>query len=319
MANVTPGFELIQTKNSVLLDDVRNLLNSLWSLPADKRYVPCPNPSNLERKDLPFLHRQEYVHSPKLDGMRLFLVLGAMEFNDQTYSVFINRSYQVFPVSLQARHQELFDGTLLDGEMTREPSGAYKYTVFDAVTVEGYDLKAFPFSQRKDAYEGTVKNLEPPSGLILERKVWFPMAFSPQTWASVQNHCDGLILQPVKGTLKAGIQRDVFKWKPTQHQTIDFYLSRNGDGIVIMECGHAADVVHTTGLHCFYDTEAVSSFVIVQQRQVFECALNRVQDGKLYFIPVRLREDKVYANDARVVISTLEAIQDDINVEELCK
>lgn len=36
MANITPGFELVETKNMVMLQDVQNLLNSLWELPAHK-------------------------------------------------------------------------------------------------------------------------------------------------------------------------------------------------------------------------------------------------------------------------------------------
>lgn len=319
MANIRSGFQLVETKNMVLLEDVRNLMNSLWELPADKKYVPCPNPSNLERKDLPTLHCQEYMVSPKLDGMRFFLLMGALEVNDVTYSVFVNRSYQVYVVNLKANHEELFDGTLLDGELTREPSGTYKYTVFDAVVVEGYNLKNYPFSQRKDAYQGAVKHLKPPPGLLFEPKLWYPMANAPEIWASVRVLCDGLILQPLNGKLKPGIQADVFKWKPVDCQTVDFYISVPTPGHTLLECGHGADIICASEINCYFDDLAPCPMELTGRRQVYECCYTRFEGKRLFFAVIKLRGDKQYANDARVVISTLQSLQDNITVEELAK
>jgi hypothetical protein len=317
MANIRTEFTLSETKDFALLEDARKLLNLLWNLPIDKRYVPCPNPSNLERKDLPTIHCEEYVVSPKLDGMRMFLLIGSMETNEKTYSVFINRSFQVFPLRLKSRYEEVFEGTLLDGEMTTLPSGQFTFTVFDAVTAEGYDLKSAPFLQRKDAYEGVIQHFSAPRGLQIVPKQWFPRAEALKVFAEHSNVCDGLILQPVNGKLKAGIQSDVFKWKSTKNQTIDFYISVR-DRDIYLECGNGPDIINASHVHCHYDDQVNPTFVFSYTRQVFECALNRVQDNQLYFVPLKPRLDKVYANDSRVILSTLKSIQDDIIVEELC-
>jgi hypothetical protein len=322
MATHVSVFALTPTEDPVLKNDVVALVNQLWSLPSTKTYVPCPNPSNLERKDLPTVSCQEYVVSPKTDGTRLFLLMGALETTGQKYSVFIDRAYTLYPVRFAAKHQELYSGTLLDGEMTREINGDSLFTVFDAVAVEGFDLKRYPFSQRKEAYEGAAYCIRPPNGLSVLPKLWFPLNQSVQVYQENQSTSDGLILQPVQGKLKAGIQPDVFKWKPGYRQTIDFYVSLNDRSEVLLECGYGAEVINGSELDCFYDTEPGAQpypFTFTSIRKVYECAFNRfeVENTKLFFVVIKAREDKTHANDARVVVSTLRALQEGIKVEEL--
>jgi ATP-dependent DNA ligase len=191
--------------------------------------------------------------------------------------------------------------------------------VFDAVVVEGYDLKNYPFSQRKEAYEGAVKNLKPPLGLLIQPKLWYPLSGAAEIWASVRVLCDGLILQPLQGKLKAGIQADVFKWKPVDLQTVDFYISVPMQGHVLLECGHGADIIGAAEIGCYFDNTAPCTVVFTDKRQVYECCFSRFtpEDNKLFFAVVKPRLDKTYANDARVVISTLRSIQENIMVEEL--
>lgn len=310
-------FVMTKATDTELVEDVVALMNQLWGLPPDKKYVPCPNPSNLERKDLPVLQRNEYLISPKIDGIRVFLLLGTNAITDEEYAVFLDRAYNVYPVHLSTRKSELYEGTLLDGELVPTVSGAYVYTVFDGITVEGYDLKSSPFSERKRAYEAVVGVLNPCDGLQVLAKQWYPQSEALQVWTENQTTCDGLILQPVQGQLKAGIQKDVFKWKPVSHQTIDFYLSSQG-GQVVMECGHGPEVINANDVQCYFDVNIPCNLTFQQRRQVYECFISKVEGGKVFFMVVKPRLDKVYANDFRVVRSTLQAIQEDITVEDLC-
>jgi hypothetical protein len=325
MANISSkkrkitSFALSKTNDEGLINDVVSLMNQLWSLPSDKRYVPCPNPSNLERNDLPAIQDHEYVISPKLDGLRFFLLMGTTEDTDQEYSVFINRAYDVFWVELVSTRGELYQGTLLDGELTQTISGTYTYTVFDAVTVEGYDLKSYSFIQRQDVYKGAVETLCPPDGLHFVCKRWYPKQEALTVWKEHQRACDGLILQPVHGLLRAGIQADVFKWKPVSHQTIDFYVSkREKEQDVLLECGQGPDIINANEVQCYWDSRVVTTLNIQATRMVFECAVTRQVARRFFFTAVKPRGDKVYANDSRVVQSTLKVIRENIIVEELC-
>jgi hypothetical protein len=317
----TTRFQLVPTIDKVLQADVVSLINQLWSMSQSKRHVPCPNPSNLERKDFCTLSSQKYLVSPKVDGIRMFLLMGAMADSGKTYSVLINRAYDMFSVKLIAQHQELYDGTLLDGELCQQANGDYHYTVFDAVVVEGYDLKSYPFDQRQDAYQGAVGALSSvATGFTILSKQWFPLDSASRVYEENKSNSDGLILQPVKGKLKSGIQADVFKWKPLDKQTIDFYISVSpGQSQPILECGHGADFIQASEVHCQFDNLATCSVVFGSQRQVYECCYTRFNpdNQKLCFAVVKPRPDKRYANDARVVISTLRSIQENITVEEI--
>lgn len=314
-----PGFQLVETKNLVFLNHVYDLVNRLWGLPM---HMPCPSLSNLERKNLTTLHNEEYILSLKLDGTRFFLLMGTMEMdgNSHKYSVFINRSYEVFPVAFKKSHPELFDGTLLDGVLMYEPSGAYRYTVFDGIAVDGYDLKAFPFFQRKEKYEGAVKNLRAPPGLIVKSKLWYPLENASEIWELARVLCDGFILQPLNGQLKSGLQTDVFKWKPVVFQRVDFYISVCVEQ-VLLECGHDADIINASEIGCYLDDLAPCPLMatFTDSRQVYECLFSRfnAEDNKLFFAVVKQREDKHHADDASVVYSTVRSIYEDINVDEL--
>ena len=85
-----------------------------------------------------------------------------------------------------------------------------------------------------------------------------------------------------------------------------------------MECGHGADVISAADINCHFDVDVRGpSLTLNSTRKVYECAFSRFTDGKLFFMVVKPREDKTYANDARIVISTLRSIQENIEVEEL--
>lgn len=317
MANVEHAFEWKETSDAVLMEDVRDLINRFWGLHPSQRYVPCPNPSNLERKDLQLVSTQEYFVSPKIDGVRMFLLMGALESDGRTYAVLIDRSYRIFPLPIQSTDNDLFDGTLLDGEITQTIRGKTKYTVFDAITIKGYDQKRNPFNARQTAYEKLIKTLVPPQGLAITSKHWHPRSDAVQVWVENEQHCDGLILQPAKGLIKAGILNDVFKWKPVNLQSIDFYVSKKDRGVVL-ECGEGPNIINANELNCYIHPEAQFPVPLTDKRQVMECLPNSLEEDRIYFEVTKARPDKVYANDARVVLSTLRAIQEDITVEELC-
>jgi hypothetical protein len=101
-------------------------------------------------------------------------------------------------------------------------------------------------------------------------------------------------------------------------QSVDFYIS-NQNGATILECGNGPDIIDAKHIHCYLETcyTEKGSFMVAQKKQVYECSLTRFEGEKLFFTVVKPRKDKQYANDARVVISTLKSIEEDISVEEL--
>lgn len=317
MAN--QAFELTPLPpNTDFIRDVQLLVNQLWGLPADKKYVPCPLPCNLERKDLKTLKNNEYLVTPKLDGIRMFLLMGFTEMGNNNYTVLIDRAYKVYPVGARTQKEELYNGTLLDGELVYTTSG-YRYLVFDAVCKSGYLLRTKMFTVRIDAAVTAVEVLEAPIGLKIDMKPYFYMPDIVDIWDDYKTHCDGLIFQPLSCPLTPGNQKTLFKWKPLRCLTIDFYVSFDGSEVVL-EAGSGPSIINANQLGCYWDYKNIcSAFTTadVFQRRVMECTLTREEDRKFFFMAIEARNDKVYANDAKVVTSTLIAIRENITVEEM--
>lgn len=304
------------TAPAEFIQDVHELINQLWGLPPSKNYVPCPLPCNLERKDLLELKNNEYFVTPKLDGLRLFLLLGFTSDTNENYSVFIDRAYNIYTVSVKTSTESLYDGTLLDGELDSHGT----YHVFDAVCVSGYKLQNKPFAARLNQFNEALTTLRPPPGLRIKTKDFYSLEGVVEVWDTFKHECDGLILQPAHAQLKPGIQKYVFKWKPLLHQTIDFYLSLQ-QGQVVMECGAGPTIVNANTQGCYWDTTQLSKVSLTTERQVIECKLTQelfAQSGSQYlFTAVKLRGDKVYANDCRTIQSTLLCIHENIVLEEM--
>ena len=339
MANISPIYYQLQrnqvskedSSHAELLADVHTLLNQLWSLPETKRYVPCPNPRSLERQDLAALQAQPYWVSEKLDGTRMFLLFGFYESSTEgeevEYAVFLDRSYRVYLVPVDAP-DPVFQGTLLDGELQAKHDGTYKYTVFDVYVHEGNSLRQLPFEHRRCVYEGFIEKqlIVTQPGLQLAVKQWHDMKRCGAVWEMFQSVADGLIFQPQRGApVQHGIQSDVFKWKPAEQQTIDFYVtllqdSQNPNELsVLLECGQGPNIVPASQYNCFYTGPAAD---VSQKRTVVECKLVAMQGDvrdvrAFHFTAVKARPDKSYANDARVVQSTLIAYLENITIRDL--
>lgn len=314
-----------------LVTDVASLLNQLWSLPASKRYVPCPNPRSLERENLGLLRSQPYWVSEKLDGVRMFLLFGFYESTtdgETEYAVFLDRSYRVHLVPVDAP-DAVFQGTLLDGELQQQENGTYVYTVFDVYVYEGTALRHLPFEHRRATYETFVKSHLSPTqpGLTFVCKQWHDLSMCEVIWRQYQDVADGLIFQPRRGApVQHGIQADVFKWKPAEHQTLDFYVTllqntaTPTELAVLLECGDGPAIVPASHFNCSF----VGKADVSQKRTVVECKLVAVDTRlgaaapEFKFKAVKTRPDKSYANDARVVQSTLRAFLENITIYDLC-
>jgi hypothetical protein len=313
------------------------LLNELWRLPQSKRYVPCPCPRSLERKDLPLLLGAPYVVSEKTDGVRMFLLFGAMEGSGETYSVLIDRAYHIYPLALDAPNS-FFDGTLLDAEY--RCGDAPTLTVFDALVHCGYLLRRRPFHARHDTYMSVVKELRTNNALRIVPKLWSPLSDAQVMWNGIVasgRAADGLILQPLHGDdLTAGIQRDVFKWKPPHLHTIDMYLHFDGapNGAPVLRCGNGGGVLDVGKEYgcVLIDTDQPGSthtasfatipFSVLREACVASGSIvvevGFVSDapGGMRLAPHRIRTDKTTANDRRVVEATFTNIREAIGVHE---
>ena len=311
----TPRLE--PTTDETILQDVRLLVNQLWGLPAHKTHLPCPCPSSLSRQLLrDVVRKKEYFVAEKTNGVRMFMLFGAVE-GGAEYCVLIDRAYNIYTVQCRA-DPRLYQGTLLDGEMV---PASLVYTVFDCYVASGYSRFASPFFKRRQEYESIIRTVRWPFPLTVFAKQWHPLRHAATLWEErpLDGSLDGLILQPKVGLpVTSGVQTDVFKWKPPEAHTIDFYLSATQDGWVL-EVGSGPHILSADRFGCYLgpvEPSVASRFPPEFQRLVVECAFVGLSGNRYYFLPDKIRSDKLYANDAEVVKSTLAHMMEGLLVSD---
>lgn len=185
------------------------------------------HPISFTRENMARIRRYPYLVALKAAGVR-FLCLVCGE-----HLWFISRGMEVF----QGPHitgLKSFEGTLVDGELIGLEDAAY-YVVLDCIAANGKNCMRHPIIDRLRAsvqlgqfmYNGP---------LHFRLQEYMDRGMLPELLrkrAAAPWKIDGIILQPAKLPYRLGIDYNMFKWKPFDQNTGDFYF-------------HAAD----SGLYC---------------------------------------------------------------------
>lgn len=310
-----------------IVSDVHEMLTQLWGIHTNNTStstyrVPCNHPCSLMRADMPKLN-QKYWVSPKVDGVRTFLLFSFTSMQD--YAVFVDRAGNITPCPV-SMPLDAYSGTLLDGELVRHNDGSTTYLVFDAIAVNGYCMTRKPASERMAAVVRTVASIQMHANvsptLDIRTKRWFPRDSSnlSEVSRSVGDiPVDGFIFVPEIGApLYPGQQRDHFKWKPAEHHTIDMLWRHNA--LYIENFGVPELASSTLGVIHIIQGDLDGQ---VEDGAVVECAMSPVimcpPDPVSTWTArfVRIRHDKLHANDIRIARLTLQNIVENILLHEL--
>ena len=295
------------------------MLQQLWEVPARFRNAPMPMPKSLMRSDIASVVNPDnsYLVSAKTDGVRMFLLFSWFS-DDDCYAAFIDRAMHVTRIAVDTTVDELYNGTLLDGELCEDGT----YVVFDIIAVHGFDMKQTAFRKRLDRLQSCISHFtisEPAHPVLM--KEWVPVATS--NVADLVNNqvvrSDGLIFYPSDEVLYPGTQQRMFKWKPSAQHTIDFYVTWDS----VNNCPKlwlgptrnvAASAVKITPIETAFDCEC--------DNRVVECSLSVVKPGKTAATttwsatPVCARPDKTHGNSKMVASATLKNIMENIQLTE---
>jgi len=302
--------------------DVEYTLLHLWGLPTTTYgkkpapfRVPCTSPCSILREQLPLLHQTPYKVGEKSDGVRFYLVASFFypasspvdQGEERNYAVLVNRAGHMLTISIQAPN-DLFAGTLLDGELCELVDGTLSYVVFDAVACNGYSVKEQPHSVRLTTAQSVLSTMTV-ERITLSLKTWHPLSDAVSLWATCQATCDGLILVPEKSPLRHGTQRDLFKWKPGDKHTLDLFFN----GKYLCAIDDRGELMVVTSL---YDCVLLTPLPLAT---VCELALTAHPDGngRYQATLVKQRDDKLTPNHFRVVDLTLQNIVENVSVQEL--
>ena len=276
-------------------------------------FFPGPQPISIERRHMHLLSEKPYMVCEKTDGVRMALVcLGGV-------SVLVNRSMTMFPVKLRTPPKAR-NGTILDGEYTKTKTGQDHYMVYDALIEEGKNVKKENLDIRLQTADKFVrkilKTVKDP--FLVKVKSFYTMGDVGTVVEKVKSDSfdynnDGLVFTPVNEPVRMGTHETMFKWKPLDHNTIDFLVKNRRDG--------------TVGLYIQDRGELVFSSLIKQEQlssewrstlvdnSIVECQYQSDAWPK-WWKPKNMRTDKTHPNNRRTLTRTIVNIEEDIKIEE---
>lgn len=303
--------------------DAAQFLNQLWQLPRSTGHIPVPNPVSLMREDINRILREEYYVSAKLDGTRYLLLLGMTEDGSTTYAYAIDRAYHMFKVEdLRVAREELFEGTLIDGELLRMPSGELRFIGFDIIAMEGVDCTKAAYAQRLGHLERALAGIEAPS-CTFDAKRCYPLHSLEQLCEDMQAvdaiPSDGLIFMPNRTGIMTGMHKTMYKWKSAH--TLDFEF-RNGLLYYSSVRGPK------DSRHLGITLEPNDVLRRTPERSIVECACTLrepfacAEDGRMpeqiaTCSAISVRQDKPTPNFERTVQLTLRNIRENITRQEI--
>ena len=301
------------------------------SLKRDR--FPGPQPVAIEYKNLPL--KENYMVCEKSDGERAILLL--LQINNKPMCFMINRNQEFYFIDHLSFKKEVFEGTIMDGELIKTKSGTWNYLIHDCMAYNGTSFLETSHRLRYACIiDLIVKRYSNKETDCVNIKTKLFYEYGPgivKTWEHIQktteNKIDGLIFTPVDRPVIFGRDNSLFKWK--EIHTIDF-LVKNSKLKLSLYYYKKTLVIYKSFKSDSVNYKNIINFIKEQEDLVKEDNLIKgvtidlvkgiVIEFKISkdietFIPYRIRTDKSSPNGEITVNNTLKNIQENICLDEL--
>lgn len=267
---------------SDLLSDIKQFIGVKCDSTNYERF-PGPQPISIERKHIHLLSKHRYLVCEKTDGVRHFLACFTDSQNRKICAL-VNRSFDhtLYPLTVPR-------DTLVDGELLGKT-----FIIHDVMWIQGQDMRQMNLLERLERARALVKAILPIPKIRVVCKNMIP--YSEIAKIMLGEHTDGVIFTPVDEPVRMGTHRTLFKWKPLERITVDFYLK---DGKFCIQNESKMLVVQKYPDHS--DKEGI-----------YECSF----DGDIWE-PIMKRTDKSHPNNKRTYERTLINIKENIKFCDL--
>lgn len=129
----------------------------------------------LNKRNINCIKPDQFLFTVNTYGKKHVLYL--TKIGSKPYCIFISKKSEVMIVSQFRFHQDLFMGTLFDGELIKNNNGEWIYLITDIVYCKGVNIITKPFKERKvildDIYENMFQNDPKLSICKIELKEYF--------------------------------------------------------------------------------------------------------------------------------------------------
>lgn len=256
-----------------------------------RRRFPGTHPASLERKHIAHIRQYPYVASIKADGVRYLMLIsnGRLWFLERSLRVY----YKQWSQSLNDYH-----GTLLDVEIIGETC-----MILDVLAVAGINVMKEGILQRIKYGYSVLDTIRPffTHGVTVQRYCNIADLQILMKSTPASRRTDGIVFTPKSLPYRHGMDRNLFKWKPAERNTIDF-LFRDGCLWVSNDDGN--------GYIQYGNLENAEGYI---QDDIMECLMV----GDLLFRAQKRRTDKKEPNAFWVAERIAKSIKDDVKLEEI--
>ena len=228
--------------------------------------------------------------------------------------------------------------TLLDGELVwDERKQQMVYYIFDGIMFMAKNLCGIDLNGRLQAVQNGVigplqardeRNSKKEGVSIYERTFPFKMKMK-QMWKPYglrelfervipeQGHeNDGLIFTPVRDAYQAGTCHRLLKWKPSELNSIDFLIVKDGSGWQLF--------IATQGrVHYYMDFDVERDDLLLKSVDKIDDLDGKIAEFRMTpdhvnkWTFMRFRPDKRLPNDSKTVEKVLQSIKDNVKKEDL--
>jgi hypothetical protein len=222
-------------------------------------------------------------------------------------------------VELRVTDDALYEGTLVDGELLRMPSGELRFIGFDIIAMAGVDCTRATYMERLTKLEKALACVASPVCTFSVKRC-YPLHSLEQLCGDMQSPdaipSDGLIFMPNCQEIMTGMHKKMFKWKSAH--TLDFALS---DGVLRYSSLKGLKDSRLLGITLAENAmlRRVADGAIVECACTlcapFACAGMPEQSATCSVIAVR--QDKPTPNFERTVRLTLRNIRESITLQEI--
>jgi len=283
------------------------------------------------RKDIPRVIDGDYYVGLKTDGVRMFLFL--CRHDDANYAVFIDRAFNMYSAKVDTHDPQnsryfLRGGTMFDGELITTHAGTgTEFVVFDVMRVRGQDTTHHLFSERVARIKTAFAEIRTQPELTVTVKTWTRVRDIKADLSSflhmyTSQHdngvCDGLIFVNEYGSLYAGTQDDMFKWKKASHHTVDFLWDAQHKALVLCSPNHQQyPYVLAETINVFIDP--VWRENTIRHGEIIEGSLKRDATAAAcwHATPVCIRDDKKRPNNMNIALLTIRNVVENVVLEDI--
>lgn len=202
--------------------------------------LPAAQPVSITNSILESIHKDSYLASEKIDGLRYMLVISSCP---DPYAVLIDRRLHCFPVPVMCHKSHFHGSSVFDAELALETQIQTAKTfrilfLFDVLLDRGTVCMKESFPQRFERlqnifgdYNASTEGV-PYGPRIVSMGLDPLILFRPKKWHTCSNldvlvrrrqrlpyKTDGFIFMPISSPIQRGQQENMYKWK--LNHTID--------------------------------------------------------------------------------------------------